>query len=328
MVRAVMRIAVVAAGLAALAAAPAYAGDFQLTLLAQGISWALLGVSVWLLLRVCNLPSFGHAAFYGVGAYSAGLAVTRWQVDNVFVALGIAVGISCAVAVPIALVVSRLTSVSFLLVTLAFATMLHSLAGRWDVLGGTDGLIGVIRPGAGPLHVDLFTTANYFYFCVAVLVVALAIVVVVVRSPFGGVLLGIRESEQRMASLGYNATAYRVGAFVLSAAIAGAGGLLTAYLTSFVDPNDVDALVSARGLLIAVIGGSSVFGAVGVGIGLTELEHLLSSHTTRWLGALGLVYIVVALLAPEKGWLGALRRRSFGRRRETVRTRVALEDRA
>ena len=210
MVGALTRAIAVVAGIAALAAAPLYVGDFQVALLTQAISWALLGVAVWILLRVCNLASFGHAAFYGVGAYAAGLAVTRWHVDNLFVALGIAVGISCAVALPIAIVVSRLTSVSFLLVTLAFAEMLHSLAGRWQTLGGSDGLIGVIRPTPAPIRTSLFAPDNYFWLSVGILVVVLVIVLLVIRSPFGGVLAGIRESEQRMASLGYNAFAYRI----------------------------------------------------------------------------------------------------------------------
>jgi branched-chain amino acid transport system permease protein len=323
MVGTLTRAVAFVAAAAVFALAPVYAGDFQIALLTQGISWALLGLSVWILLRVCNLPSFGHAAFYGVGAYAAGLAVTRWQIDNIFVALAISVGISCAVALPIAVVVSRLTSVSFLLVTLAFAEMLHSLAGRWKTVGGSDGLVGVIRPAPGPLRADIFMPDNYFWFSLAVLLVVVAIVWAVVRSPFGGVLAGIRESEQRMASLGYNAYAYRILAFLLSAAVAGVGGLLTAYLTAFVDPNDVGALVSARGLLIAVIAGGSVVGPVVVAIALTELEYLLSSHTTRWLGVLGVVYVVVALLMPEHGWFAWTRRLRRPRNKAAQRAVVA-----
>jgi branched-chain amino acid transport system permease protein len=318
--RALTRWALPAIGAAALLAVPAYCGQFQVTLLTQGISWAVLALGVWLLLRICNLPSFGHAAFYGVGAYSAGLAVTRWHVDNVFVALGLAILISCAVALPIAIVLARLVSVSFLLVTLAFASMLHALAGRWDVLGGSDGLVGVIRPKASPLHTNLFDPANYFYFSAAVLFVALLVVILIVRSPFGAVLLGIRESEQRMAALGYNPLPYRVAAFVVSAGLAGAAGLLSAYLTSYVDPGDADALISARALLLAVIGGTSVFGPVLAAFALTELEYLLSSHTTRWLGVLGAIYVVVALVMPNGDWLAPLRRL---RKRDRTAPRVA-----
>lgn len=318
--RTLTRAALLAAGAAALLAVPSYCGQFQVTLLTQGISWAVLALGVWLLLRICNLPSFGHAAFYGVGAYAAGLAVTRWHVGNVFTALGLAILVSCAVALPIAIVVSRLASVSFLLVTLAFATMLQALAGRWPELGGSDGLVGVIRPSAAPLHVNLFDPANYFYFSAGVLLVSLLVVVLIVRSPFGGVLVGIRESEQRMAALGYHPLPYRAAAFVVSAALAGAAGVITAYLTSFVDPGDAGALISARALLLAVIGGTSVFGPVIAALALTELEHLLSSHTTRWLGVLGAIYVVVALVMPDGDWLAPLRRL---RRRDRVAAHVA-----
>jgi branched-chain amino acid transport system permease protein len=284
-------------------AVPAAVGEFQVTLVTQAMASAVLALAVWLLLRYCELPSFGHSAFFGVGAYAAGLAVTRWHVDNIFIALGIAILASCVVALPIALVASRLGAVSFLLVTLAFASMLHALAGRWKETGGSDGLVGVIRPDAGPLPFDLGDPTNYYYFAVCVLVASIAILIVVVSSPFGGVLLGIREGANRMAALGYNTAAYRGAAFVLSAAIGGAAGLVSAYGTSFVDPSDVDALVSARALLFAVVGGTSIFGAPIAAIALTELENVFSSHTDRWLGLLGVVYILVALFPRE--WASA-----------------------
>jgi len=292
---------------AALLLVPAFAGTFQLTLVTQGIVWGIVGLSVWLLLRFLDLPSFGHAAFFGVGAYTAGLAITKWEIDNVFVGLALAIALACVVAFPIALIAARLNNISFLLVTLAFAEMLHSVARRWDEVGGSDGLVGVLRPNADPLpSVDLTEPATFYYFALALLAASLLVLWAVRRSPFGGVLVGIRESEQRMAALGYNAVAYRAAAFVLSAAIAGAAGVVNAYLNRFADPGDLSALVSARGLLIAVIGGASLLGAPIAAIALTELEDALSSWTERWLGLLGLVYVLVALLAVHQVRLGTL----------------------
>jgi branched-chain amino acid transport system permease protein len=316
----VTRYALVAAGAAVLLALPSFVSEFQVSLLTQAVAWAVLALSVWLLLHYCNLPSFGHAAFFGVGAYAAGLAVTHWHVENVFVALGLAIGISVLVALPIAVVAARLGPISFLLVTLAYASMLHALAGRWKETGGSDGLVGVIRPNAQPFPFDLFDPTNYYYFSALVLVVATALVVTIGASPFGGVLLGIRESANRMAALGYHTAAYRTAAFVVSAGIAGAGGLVSAYATSFVDPSDADALVSARGLLYAVVGGGTVLGPPVAAIALTELEHVFSSWTSHWLGLLGLVYVLVALV--PRGRVGLPLRRlrdAFARRpRPTV----------
>ncbi len=138
-----MRRAVIAAAVGVLAAVPLVTGSFFTTLVTRGMTWAILGLSVWFLLRLSNLPSFGHAAFFGVAAYAAGLAVTEWDVSNLFVALGFSLLITCVVAVPIAFVTTRLKGVSFLLVTLALAEMLHALALRWRV-GRRVG-----RPGRG-----------------------------------------------------------------------------------------------------------------------------------------------------------------------------------
>jgi branched-chain amino acid transport system permease protein len=300
------RLAVPVALAAALLAVPSFADDFQLALLTQGVAWSILGVGVWLLLRVCDLPSFGHAAFFGTGAYVAGLAVTRWEMDSVLLALGLAVVVSCVVALPIAIVAGRLKHVGFLLITLAFANMLHALAGRWQVLGGSDGLVGVVRPDAAPLPLELSQPVDFYLFALIVLAAALIVVLVVVRSPFGAALKGIRESEQRMAALGYNPVPYRVAAFVISAGIAGAAGVVNAYLNRFVDPGDLDALVSARALLIVVIGGTSVFGAPIAAIAITVLEDTLSSHTARWLGVMGALYILVALVTPDREGLRRL----------------------
>ena len=293
------RVAVVV-GLLALIAVPHVADPFQVTLVARGLVWATLAVSVWFLLRICSLPSLGHAAFFGIGAYTAGLAVTRWDVGNIFVALALAAAVTAALSVPIALVASRLQNVSFILVTLAFAEMTRSLVTRWKILGGTDGLAGITRPQAWPFGVDLVQPATYFYFAVAVLLVCVTVLVVVVRSPFGAVLTGVRDSEQRMSALGYNPFFYRVAAFVLSATVAGVAGVVHAYLNRFASPTDVAPLVSARALLIVVVGGALIGGPVLFAVVLTVLEDALSSHTNRWLGVLGVLYIAVALV--QGGW--------------------------
>ena len=144
------------------------------------------------------------------------------------------------------------------------------------------------------------------------------VLVVVVRSPFGAVLVGIRDSEQRMAALGYNPVVYRVAAFVLSATVAAAAGVVHTYLNRFANPTDLAPLVSARALLIVVLGGVFVIGPVVMAVVLTIVEDALSSRTDRWLGVLGALYIGVALL--QGTWrplvadrIGRLRRRSPGR---------------
>jgi branched-chain amino acid transport system permease protein len=310
----VRRVAVVL-GLVALVAVPHVGDAFQVTLVVRGLVWATLAASVWFLLRICDLPSLGHAAFFGIGAYTAGLAVTRWQVDNVFAALGLAIVVTAVLSLPIAVIAGRLRNMQFILVTLAFAEMTRSLATRWAELGGTDGLVGVIRPGAWPFGLDLSDATTYYYFALAVLLAGVALLVVVVRSPFGAVLRGIRDSEQRVAALGYNPLVYRVAAFVLSAVVAGSAGVVHTYLNRFANPTDVAPLVSARALLIVVLGGAAIAGPVTVAILLTIIEDALSSHTDRWLGVLGALYVVGALASgawTPAAWRGAPDRRHGG----------------
>lgn len=307
------RVVILVALVAALLAAPAYVDSFQVVLLTRGAVWAMLGLSVWLLLRVLNLPSFGHAAFFGVAAYSAGLCVTRWGVDNMFLALAISIAITCAVALPIAIVASRLGSIAFLLITLAFAEMLRSLALRWRSVGGSDGLVGVIRPHAWPLTLDLSQPIPYFYFTLGLLALCVLVLVVVTKSSLGGVLVGIREGEGRMRALGYRVSSYKVFAFLISAAIAGAAGVMQAYLNRFVSPEELSALVSARGLLIVVIAGSAVWAPVLVALILTVTEDELSSFTEHWMAIIGAVYVVVALLDTDvvrKAWTAVLPKRA------------------
>lgn len=300
-----MKRVLFAAGSVAVLAGPFYLDVFQVGLVTRGLVWAIVGLAVWFLLRTLGLPSFGHAAFFGVGAYAAGLAVTRWQIDNVFVALALAVALTCVVALPIALVASRLGSVGFLLITLAFAEMLRSLALRWRSVGGSDGLVGVTRPEAGPLGVDLGEPVTYFYFTALLTGVCLFTLWLVRRSALGGVLVGIRESEGRMRALGYRVGAYKVLAFELSAALAAVAGVLHAYLIRFVSPEDLGALVSARGLIIVVVAGAALAAPVAVAVVLTLGEDAASSVTESWLALMGLVYVAVALLGghpPTARW--------------------------
>jgi branched-chain amino acid transport system permease protein len=281
----------------ALVTATLRATPFQTTVLTKGVIWAILAMSVWFLLQVCDRASLGHAAFFGMSAYATGIAITRWDYTNFWVILAFAIVASTLAGGFVAVVAGRLNDVHFLLVTLAFAEMLRSLTTRWRELGGDDGLTGVTRPSMWPVPLDLTDPQNLLWTCLAALAIVVTVLVVVVRSPFGAVLLGLRDSETRMAALGYSPFAYRTAGFVLSAAIAAVAGVMNALLTRFVSPSELTALVSARALLIVVIGSSlALLGPVVVAIGLTIVEDRLSSHTKSWAGILGVMYVIIALL--------------------------------
>jgi ABC-type branched-chain amino acid transport system, permease component len=298
---------------AALVTATLRATPFQTTVLTKGVIWAILAMSVWFLLCVCDRASLGHAAFFGISAYATGIAITRWEYTNFWLILGLAIAVSTVAGGIVAIVAGRLNDVHFLLVTLAFAEMLRSLTTRWRELGGDDGLTGVIRPSMWPVPLDLSDPQNLLWACLGGLAIVVALLAVVVRSPFGAVLLGLRDSETRMAALGYSPFAYRTAGFVLSAAIAAVAGVMNALLTRFVSPSELTALVSARALLIVVIGSSlAMLGPVVVAIALTVVEDQLSSHTKNWAGILGVMYVIIAMFR-NTPWKNLARRVSGGR---------------
>lgn len=302
------------------------ATPFQTTVLTKGVIWAILAMSVWFLLQVCDRASLGHAAFFGVSAYTTGIAITRWEYTNFWLVLGVSLVVSTLAGGFVAVVAGRLNDVHFLLVTLAFAEMLRSLTTRWRELGGDDGLTGVIRPSMWPVPIDLSDPQNLLWVCLALLAFVVAVLVVVVRSPFGAVLLGLRDSESRMAALGYSPFAYRTAGFVLSAAIAAIAGVMNALLTRFVSPSELTALVSARALLMVVIGATlGLLGPVVVAIGLTVVEDQLSSHTKNWAGILGAMYVLIALLRGIP-WRARVQR-VFGREPAAPREAPTIEAR-
>ena len=271
---------------------------FNLLLLTRAYAWALLALSTWFLLRVSGRASLGNAAFQGVAAYLVGISSTRWDIENLWVTLLIATSAAATVGLIVGWVSSRLSGFHFLLITLAFAEMFRSLALRWRTLGGEDGISGVTRPSAWPLPLELTDSRQMTWMALALLTVAVLALATVLRSPFGAAVSGVRDSDSRMAALGYSPAAFRTAAVVVSSIIAGLAGVVNAYAIRFVSPADFVPLVSAKALLFAVVGGAGMLGAVAAAVGLTFLENDLSGRFDRWPMVLGLVYIAIAMIGP------------------------------
>lgn len=310
---------------AAIVIATLIADGFDLLLLTRANAWAMLALSTWFLLRVSGRASLGNAAFQGVAAYLVGIGATRWGIDNVWVMMTVAVTGAALVGLVVGWVSARLSGFHFLLITLAFAEMLRSLALRWRSLGGEDGISGIGRPSAWPVPIDLTDSRQMAWFAAALLALCVGALVVVLRSPFGGAVSGVRDSESRMAALGYSPAAYRLGAVVLSATIAGVAGVVNAYAVRFVSPADFVPLVSAKALLFAVVGGVGLLGAVAAAVVLTVLENDISGRFDRWPMVLGFVYIAIAMVGPNP--VGRVRR-AVSRRRTPAAPTVSGESTA
>jgi branched-chain amino acid transport system permease protein len=293
--------------------------SYQLGLLTKMLIFALFAMSLNLILGYAGLPSLGHAAYFGMGAYTVGLLALR-VTGNFWTNFGAGIVGAAVVAALFGLLALRTHGSYLLMITLALAQVLWGIAFGWrSFTGGDDGLPGIPRPSAG-LPLSLADGIRFYYFVLVVTAVATAALWVVVQSPFGRALVGIRESERRMEVLGYDTWRYKYVAFVIAGVLAGVAGNLFVYFNGFVSPAYLSIVFSATALIMVILGGAgTVLGpALGSAV-IIFLENVISAYTERWLLVLGSIYVAVTLFAPD-GLLGLARR--LVARATTQRSRV------
>jgi branched-chain amino acid transport system permease protein len=284
---------------------PPFLSSFLLTLLTQALIYAILAMSLDLILGYTGLASLGHAAYFGLGAYSVGILATRHGA-GFWITLPAGVLLAVAVAAIFGLVALRSTGVYFLMITLALGMVVWGLAHRWVTMTqGDNGISAIPRPDLG-LPWSLAHSVPFYYFALAGFFISFWILLVIVRSPFGRSLVGIRESESRMRTLGYNVWLHKYIGFVIAGGFAGFAGVLWAYYNGFVSPADLQLATSVEVLLMVALGGRGTL--LGPALGATIivfLKNLVSVYTHRWLLILGAVYIATIVYAPE-GIVGAV----------------------
>ena len=300
-----MRVAIVVAFLAFLAAPPLLS-SFLLALLTQAVIYAILAMSLDIILGYTGLASLGHAAYLGLGAYSVGILATKYGAPF-WVTLVVGVLIATAVAAIFGLVALRATGVYFLMITLALGMVVWGLAHRWvSLTQGDNGISGVPRPELG-LPWSFNKGIAFYYLAFIAFVLAFVALRTIVRSPFGQTLVGIRESESRMRTLGYHVWLHKYLGFVIAGGIGGFAGVVWAYYNGFVSPADLELATSVEILLMVALGGRGTLLGPALGAALiVGLKNLVSVYTHRWLLILGAVYIGTIVYAPE-GIVGALR---------------------
>ena len=301
--------------LAAPLAANAFGEPFYVTLATRIAILALAATGLNLALGLGGLVSFGHAAFFGIGGYAAGiLAAHAFSGDPLFFGLPgtnqmpviwlVAMIVAGLVGMLIGAISLRTSGVYFIMITLAFAQMVYYFAISWPAYGGEDGLSILVRnqfPG-----VNTMRPLGFFLICYVVLLAALGIFVLIRGSRFGSALQAARQNEVRVATVGIAPFRIRLTAFAISAAITGLAGALFADLNRFVSPSMLTWHMSGELIVLIILGGvGRLFGPLAGAMLFVIFEYVLGGLTERWQFFLGLILLGTVLFA-RGGLLGLL----------------------
>ncbi|HYB40456.1 MAG TPA: branched-chain amino acid ABC transporter permease [Candidatus Methylomirabilis sp.] len=294
------------AAMAALVLAPFGVGRlysaYYLNLLTWILIFALFAASLDLALGYGGLVSFGHAGFFGAGAYGVALAL-RHLSPSLWLALLVGVAAAAGLAVVVGYFAVHSRGVYMAMLTFAFAQLLYEVAIKWvAVTGGSDGLPGAGRPrvGLGAIALDLSDKRHMYWLVLALVLLGYLAARRVVASPFGHALIAVRESEERARAIGIDVTRHRRVALVFSGALAGLAGGLFAVFQNFVSPELLFFGLSGEVVVIALLGGlGTLYGSlVGAAIAI-GLREVLSSYTDNWLVFLGALYVVSVMCFPQ-----------------------------
>jgi branched-chain amino acid transport system permease protein len=274
---------------------------------------ALAAMSLNFLLGFTGVLSFGHAAYFGLGVYGAGLTI-KYLVPSTLVGMAVGVSVGAAAAALIGMLIVRLRGIYFAMVTIAFGQVFYFIAFRWNsVTGGDDGLSGWRRLPIdfGFAKVDILGNDRAFYYFVLIFfAVAVAIMAALLRSPFGRTLLAIRENERRARFLGIPVDRHIWLSWVISCLFVSLAGTLYALLNNFADPHDLRWDQSGDFVIMAVLGGMRTFWGPLIGAAIfVVLQDYVSSQTANWMSFIGLFFVLVVLFFP-RGVLGIIGRKT------------------
>ncbi len=271
----------------------------------------LAAMALNFLLGFTGVLSFGHAAYFGLGAYGVGMTIKYIAAST---PLGMLIGVvtgTLAAAVIGALIAKR-RGVYFAMVTIAFGQVFYFIAFRWNnVTGGDDGLNNWRRQAIdfGIAKLDITNDTTFYYFALIVFAISAAAMGLLIKSPFGRTLVAIRENERRARFLGIPVEQHIWLSFVISCFFASLAGTLFALLNNFTDPRALRWDQSGNFVIMAVLGGMRSFWGPLIGAAIfVVLQDYVSSHTENWMSFIGLFFMAVVLFFP-RGILGIIKRR-------------------
>jgi branched-chain amino acid transport system permease protein len=256
--------------------------------------FAIFGLGLNLLLGYTGLLSFGQSTFFGSAAYVAGWLLKHYGI-NVFFALGIGVGVGALSALVVGYLCVQRSGLYFIMLTFALNQLFYFVAYQWtSVTGGEDGMPGIPRPAF--LGIDFSNPINYYAFVSVLFLISLLVMRRIVESPFGKVLVAIRENEVRAEAVGYNVGRFKLLAFVIGGAFSGAAGVLYAMLFGIVPLEAIGFVTSGNAVFATLIGGSgSLYGPIIGSFVFIWLSESVSTLWARWPMLLGLAFVIVVM---------------------------------
>lgn len=281
------------------------------TLGSKVLVYGIAAMGLNLLIGFTGGLSFGQAAYFGLGAYGAGMTL-KYLAPSTPLAIVVgtmAGGLAATILGPL---VMRRRGIYFAMITIAIGQLFYFVAVRWNnVTGGEDGLAGFARQ---PLHLGALaiplTAANFYYLVLFCFTIAVAVMWILLQSPLGHTWVGIRENRRRMEFLGIRADRYVWAAFAIAGFITALAGALNALLFNFTSPQDLHWILSGDFVIMIVLGGMRSFWGPLVGVVIFVVaQDYLSSVTGNWMTFIGLIFVLIVLVFP-RGLLGVLVRRT------------------
>ena len=281
---------------------------YQLSILTDVLIFGLFALSLDLIMGYTGMVSFGHAAYFGLGAYGSALVLIHFG-QPIPVALLAGALLAGVIAAPVGWFSTRATGIYFAMLTLAFAQLLYTVAYKWrDLTGGSDGIAGVPKTAlfwGGPS----LASPRAFYFVVAgAVVLSLVLCRALTRSPFGRALQAVRENERRFIALGRDPRPFKLVVFVIAAVFAGLAGALFAPFRGFASPEVMFWVLSGQGLMMVVVGGiGTLIGPIVGAMVFILVQEVLSSYTEHWMIFTGAIFVLMVIFLPG-GLVGTARR--------------------
>lgn len=267
-----------------------------ISMVSKCLIFALFAASLDVVMGYGGMRSFGHAAYFGLGGYTAALMYAHLGIKNLWIVLAAAIVVSVVFAAIISYFTLKFSGTYFLIVTMAFGQLLSAVAVKWiSFTGGNDGL-SAARPTLGFGNIK-WNQTKLFYLFLIIVVICFILLKLFMRSSWGRSVVGVRENEGRMKALGYNTWTTKYVSCLVAALFAGVAGVLYAYAYMIMVPSNLDLTTSAKPMLMVIMGGGSTLWGPAIGAFIITIFETYAGiwMPDRWPLLLGLLYVVCVL---------------------------------